>query len=424
MLDTLDLPMSRKQLGSLATSDGTVNVWDGSIRSGKTVASLLRWLMFIAVAPRGGELVMIGRTRESIGRNLFGPLQDPSLFGALTTQVQYTTGAPTARILGRTIHVIGASDAKSEPVIRGLTVAGAYVDEITVIPEAFFTQLLGRMSVQGAKLMGTTNPDSPAHWLKAKFLDKHAQGKLPHWRYWHFNMRDNPALTAEYIAQKEVEFTGLWYRRFVLGEWVAAEGAIYGMWDPDRHVVPWSSLPDMVRLLGCGIDYGTTNATSAVLLGVGVDRRLYLIDEFRHDPRAGAPRLTDGELSAQLRAWLDRPHLPTQPGMRPEWLYVDPSAASLRLQLFRDGISPAVANNKVGFGLGLVATLLAEGQLLTSDRCTGWISEAPAYSWDPAKTEKGLDEPLKVADHSADAVRYVVASTENQWRSYLPALAA
>lgn len=175
---------------------------------------------------------MVGRTRDAIGRNVMGPLQDPALFGPMADLLKYTSGAPAATVLGRRVHVIGASDAKAEKTIRGMTVAGAYCDEITVLPEDFFTQLLGRMSVDGAKLFGTTNPDSPSHWLKVKFLDKLHQ--LPHWRYWKFTMDDNPALSEEYKARKKLEFTGLWFRRFVEGAWVAAEGAVYPMWDPDR----------------------------------------------------------------------------------------------------------------------------------------------------------------------------------------------
>jgi len=400
------LPLSRKQVESVATSEASVNIWDGAIRSGKTIASLLRWLIYVASAPRGGELVMIGRTREAIGRNIMGPLQDPMLFGDMADLVKYTTGAPTGTILGRKVHVIGASDAKAEKVIRGMTVAGAYCDEITVLPEDFFTQLLGRMSVEGAQLFGTTNPDSPSHWLKVKFLDKLHQ--LPHWRYWKFTMDDNPALSEDYKARKRVEFTGLWKRRFIEGLWVAAEGAVYPMWDVDRHVTPWETLPPLQRLFAAGIDYGTTNASSVLLLGLtreagmrGGDRsRLVLVDEWRHDPRTGAPRLTDGQLSERVRGWLEGQHHPVARDLAPEYVVVDPSAASFRVQLQRDGVTSTPADNDVTRGISLTATLLAEGQLVVSDRCHGFISEVAGYSWDPKATEKGEDKPLKVADHS------------------------
>lgn len=420
---TADVALSAKQTAFMRESRARVNILEGSIRSGKTIVSLLRWFIFIAKAPRGGELVMIGRTRDAIYRNVIKPMQDPALFGALAAQVRYTNGAATATILGRTVHVIGASDAKAEKVIRGMTVAGAYVDEVTVIPEEFFTQLLGRMSVRGAQLFGTTNPDSPAHWLKRKFLDRIAT--LPDWASWHFTIDDNPALTDAYKASIRAEFTGLWYRRFILGEWVAAEGAIYDMWDPDRHVIAFADLPDLTDLIAVGVDYGTTNATAALMLGITAetdptgrpDPRLILVDEWRYDAATAQLRLTDAQLSARLRGWLDQAHTPYPSALRPRWVTLDPAAASFRVQLQQDGVQGLVnAENDVQYGIRTMASLLATGRLLTTDRCQGFITEAPGYSWDPKATEKGEDKPLKVADHSLDAGRYAVVTTERLWR--------
>lgn len=409
--------LSDRQLTSLRESKARVCVWSGAIRSGKTIVSLLRWLLFVATAPRGGELVMIGRTRDAVWRNAISPLMDPMLFGSAAAHVVGNHGAPTVTILGRRIFVLGASDAKAEKVLRGLTVAGAYVDEITVVPEEFFTQLLGRMSVPGAQLFGTTNPDNPAHWLKRKFLDRLAT--LTDWAHWHFTLDDNPALTAEYVASIKREFTGLWYRRFILGEWVAAEGAIYSMWDPARHVVPWSKLPPMDRLLGVGVDYGTTNASVALMLGLG-EGRLWLVDEWRYDPAVTQQRLTDAQLSGQMRDWLAAEHLPRPTSLRPEWVTIDPAAASFKLQLHTDGVHGITdADNDVAYGIRTVASLLGSGQLAVSDRCAGWALEAPGYSWSEKATSEGRDEPVKVADHSLDAGRYVVTTTESLWRDRL-----
>lgn len=418
---TDDLPLSPKQIESLRESTTRVSIWSGAIRSGKTIASLLRWLIYVASAPRGGQLVVVGRTRDSVARNVFAVLTDPSLFGPIAEHVHYTAGAPTAQILGRTVYVLGASDSKAEKVLRGLTCCGAYVDELTVIAQDFFVQLLGRMSVPGAQLFATTNPDSPAHWVKRRYLDR--LDKLPDWRSFVFDLDDNPALSESYKDSIRREYTGLWFRRFVLGEWVAAEGAVFDMWNPADHVVPWAALPDMARLLAVGVDYGTTNATSAVLLGEGVDHRLYLVDEWRHDPAHAQVRLTDTQLSAGLRDWLNRPHLPRPSGLRPQWIVADPSAASFRVQLHNDGVTTQAADNDVSYGIRVVSSLLAEKRLRVADRCAGFIGEAPGYSWDDTATTKGTDAPIKVADHSLDAGRYAITTTENLWRPTL-ALAA
>lgn len=409
--------MSPKQLHFLARSNYRVNILEGAIRSGKTIIAILRWFIFVATAPRGGELLIIGRTRDSAWRNIVAPMQNPDLFGLQAAQVIGNYGAPTVKILGRTVHIMGASDAKAELVLRGMTVAGALVDEVTTLPEQFFTQLLGRMSVKGAQLFGTTNPDSPAHWLKRKFLDRITKG-LSGWARWSFTIDDNPSLEPEYVAAIKSEFTGLWYRRFIQGEWVAAEGAVYDMWDPKRHTIPWEQLPPMSRLLGTGIDYGTTNATSAMMLGLGIDQKLYFIDEWRYDAKQSQLRLTDAEISGRLRTWMNEPHLPNGQILQPEWTIVDPAAASFKVQLSTDGLTNVInGDNDVLYGIRTTASLLSAGKLIIADRCIGFIEEAPSYSWDPKSTEKGEDKPLKIADHSLDGGRYAVTTTESNWRS-------
>lgn len=409
--------LSPAQHSSIAQSNGVVNIWEGAIRSGKTIGSLLRFLIAIAVCPAGGAIIVAGRTRDTIARNVLMPLTDPALFGPLARLTRYTMGASTASILGRTVYLFGANDAKAEPKIRGLTVILAYVDEITTLPQPFFVQLLGRMSSDDAQLFGTTNPDSPAHWFKTMFLDR----ALPGWRRFSFTMDDNPSLSQTYKDRMRREYVGLWFRRFILGEWVAAEGAVYEMWDPAKHVIPFADLPDMHRLLGVGVDYGTNNPSTALVLGLGIDRRLYLCDEWRYDPAlAQGHRLTDAQQSARMKLWLRGQHLPEDTTLRPEWICVDPAAASFKVQLAADGVGPIIdAENDVLYGIRTVASLISTGQLLVSDRCTGFINEAPGYSWDDKASEKGEDKPIKAADHSLDGGRYAVATTETMWRGQL-----
>lgn len=407
--------MSPKQLASVQESQARINIWEGSVRSGKTIASLLRWLLYVATSKVRGELVVVSRTRDSAARNVFAPLMDPSLFGPIANMVSYTAGAPTAQVLGRTVWVLGSSDVKSEKILRGLTCAGAYVDEVTLLKEDFFTQLLNRLW-EGAKLFGTTNPDNPAHWLKRRFLDR--LGALPDWRTWKFVLDDNPMLSEARKDAIRRENTGLFYRRNVLGEWVAAEGAIYDMWDPDKHIIPYTELPPMRSLLGVGIDYGTTNATAAELLGLGMDGVLYLIDEWEYDPATSQLRKTDADLSQGIRDFMARAE--AEQGMRSEWTLVDPAAASFKVQLMADGVGNVInAENDVTYGIRTLASLIGSDKFRVTDRCQGFAKEAPGYSWDPKATEKGEDKPIKVADHRLDGGRYAVATTETNWRPYV-----
>ncbi|GGW19876.1 phage terminase large subunit [Streptomyces libani subsp. rufus] len=406
----VDLPLSRKQLRSIGRARARINLWHGSVRSGKTVASLLAFVIAVASAGPSGLILICGRSLQTIERNVFEPLADPALFGPLSRHIHHTRGATTAVILGRTVHLIGASDVRAEGRLRGLTAQLAYVDEATLVPESFWTQLLARLSTPGARLLATTNPDSPRHWLKTGYLDRAHELNL---RHWHFKLADNPSLTRQYVTDLTAEYVGLWRRRMIDGAWVVAEGAVFDMWDEQQHVV--DTLPPMVRYW-CAADYGTTNPFAALVLGLGADDRLYVVSEWRHDSKTAHRQMTDAQYSEAVRAWLDRQNV------EPEWTFIDPSAASFQTQLWADG-HPGVtrADNEVKPGIRSVSSALAAGLLYVHESCTGLLDEIPGYSWDPAASAKGEDKPIKTADHSVDALRYVVHSTAHEWRHLITA---
>lgn len=430
---TAPMEVFPKQLLSLQESTARVNVWHGSIRAGKTIASIMRFLIAIAVADHGGEIVISGRTRDSIFRNVISVMQDPAYFGVVSKRVLYTQGAPTATILGRKVHVIGASDVKAEMTIRGMTVLLWYADELTVHPEGFTTQMLGRMSPPKAQAFVTTNPDGPRHWLYIKYI---LRADELNWRVWHFTLDDNLGLTADYVEAVKAEFTGLWYKRFILGLWVAAEGAVYDGFDPELHTleqlpcecggfpamhlnVPIGSkyghkyVPVEITHSVCGVDYGTANAFAAVLLGIAKTGRAYVLDEWRHDSKKpGQTRWTDAQLSVGLQEFLAR-----QPEeYQPDWVTVDPSAASFHTQLQYDSFARVMpADNQVLTGIRNVASLLSIGSLTVLTKCAGLLDEFPGYVWDPEQQKQGHDAPLKENDHSLDALRYAVLAALAYW---------
>ena len=409
--------MSGKQLISIRDSTARINVWHGAIRSGKTFASILAFLIAVAQAPSSGLIVIVGRTLDTIGRNIMEPITDDGVIGKmLAKHIKWTAGATTAVIFGRTVHLVGANDRKAEGKIRGSTVCLAYVDEATLLPYDFFRQLLGRMSVKGARMFATTNPDNPAHWLRKEYLMR--QGEL-NLRHWQFGLSDNPSLDPDYVRDLKSEYTGLWYKRFILGNWVQSEGAVYEMWDEDTMVA--DVLPQMTRWLAVGVDYGTTNPFSALTLGLGVDRRLYLAREWRWDSKLRKRQLTDVEYSKHLRQFLADHPVPGSKlrGVHPEWWVLDPSAASFRVQLYEDGVTARLANNEVKPGINTMGSLLTTDRLKIHRSCQGFIDEIPGYSWDETKSGKGLDEPIQDNDHSLDAGRYAVFTTRPIWHGSL-----
>lgn len=389
--------LSPKQWDYVLGSTAFINIADGPVRSGKTFACLTRFAEFCVSGPPG-DLMVLGKTERTIRRNVIGPMK--GMFGA--QRVRYVQGAGELRFAGRTIYVVGVNDVRAEEKIRGATLAGAYCNELTLFPESAFNQLVDRCSVPGAKIFGDTNPDSPFHWLMKHYLSRADGRDVARWR---FRLEDNPVLSPEYVERLKRLHVGMWYRRMVLGEWVAAEGAVYDMFDPARHVV--DTLPAM-RNYWVGIDYGTTNPTVAVLLGLGDDERLYVVREWRWDSAAKGRRLTDAQLSAEYRRWIGT--------ITPLRVFVDPSAASFITQLYHDGVKGITeADNAVIDGIQDVSTLLATDRLRIHSSCTGLIEEMSNYTWDPKAQERGEDKPLKQNDHGCDALRYVCRGVKKVW---------
>ncbi|WP_083521271.1 PBSX family phage terminase large subunit [Alicyclobacillus kakegawensis] len=382
---------SRKQLASMRESNARLNIWEGAVRSGKTIASIVRWLDFLATGPPG-DLLMVGKTERTLRRNILNPLEEilgPRLF-------QYNAGEGEARICGRRVYVAGANDERAENKIRGLTLAGAYGDEITLWPESFFRMLTSRLSVPGAKFFGTTNPDNPFHWLKVGYLERPGLDL----KVWHFELEDNLNLDPAYVDALKREYTGLWYKRFILGLWVQAEGAVYDMWDEERHVVSEVPHPHECDRLIAGGDYGTTNPTTLQLIGRH-GGRWYVLREYYFDSRQTGRQKTDAQYADDLEAWLgdvqDR-----------VTIYLDPAAASFALQLRRRGLHVVDADNAVLEGIQLVGRLLADGELLVHESCTHLRREFASYVWDPKAQQRGEDKPLKQNDHALDALRYAL----------------
>ena len=254
--------LNPKQLEFMLYNDKRINLLTGSVRSGKTYVSLLKWAIFVGTMPETSEFLMTGKTLTSLKRNCLGLLQD--LVGS--DNFTYSISQKSARLFGRTIWLEGANDDRAESKIRGMTLAGAYVDELTQIPEDFYKMLLSRLSVKGAKLYATTNPDAPSHWVKVDIIDNEKIDK----KIWSFTLDDNEILkreNEEYFENLKKEYQsmgGVFYERFILGLWVLAEGLIYKqfannteMFLKDEAVDEYGNKINFL-IISIGIDYGAT----------------------------------------------------------------------------------------------------------------------------------------------------------------------
>lgn len=377
-------------------ADKDAIIADGAIRAGKTLPMSLSYVFWAMASFNGQNFGMSGKTIGALRRNVIILLK--VLLKARGYRVK-DHRADNLLVISRNgvtnqFYLFGGKDERSQDLIQGITLAGMYFDEVALMPESFVNQATARCSVDGSKLWFNCNPQGPYHWFKLEWIDKTAEKNALHL---HFTMDDNLSLSERIKERYRRMYSGVFFNRFVLGLWVLAEGLIYDMFDEAVHCV--DILPERFNRLLMGVDYGTGNPTVFLLLGQ-LGNAVYVIDEYYWDSSKTGRQKTDAEYSADMRKFIS--------GRYPQAILIDPSAASFKLQLKRDGVAGVrEANNDVVDGIRTVATFLGSGRLYIYRRnCPNLLKEFSSYGWDPKAQKRGEDKPLKQSDHAQDALRY------------------
>ena len=393
---------------------------DGAIRSGKTVSMSLSYTMWSMANYDGQNFIMAGKTISSFKRNV---LQNLKLM--LTSRGYhwiYHISGDFPNMLevsrnGRTnyFYIFGGKDEGSQDLVQGITAAGAFFDEVALMPESFVNQATARCSVEGATWWFNCNPSGPMHWFKLEWIDKRIKKRL---LYLHFTMDDNLSLSEKVKEKYRAMYAGVFYLRYIKGLWAVAEGLIYTMLTDDNLYTD-QERPVALKntaMKAITVDYGTTNP--CVFLEVWDDgQTIWIEQEYRWDSRSeearrsANPQRTDAQYADDMTEFM---------GMEPQdqcMVVVDPSAASFITELRSRGLYVKPANNEVADGIRVVGSLLANRNIrINKDNCKGLISEMQSYVWDDKAAERGEEKPVKQKNHGPDALRYYCYTVLPKWR--------
>ena len=327
--------------------------------------------------------MIVGVSRSTIQRNVLEQLFQ--LIGGNPPPSKNTE----CRVFGRNVYLIGAHDEGSVRNIQGSTLCCAYVDEATCIPQPFFKMLLSRLSASGAKLFATCNPEGLSHWLKKDFIDRAKDLDLSHW---HFVLDDNPSLDEDYKRNLKNEYqSGVWYRRLILGEWVSGLGVIYDGFDQDNIYTEPKNNP-LYKI--AAIDYGTINPTCCLIAAINpkVWPQICIQKELYYDPAKSGRSKSDAELALDIKQFVQYESIRT--------LYIDPAAASLKIELRNLDLPVVDADNDVLKGIQIVSKFINGKNLLVHKGCKNLIEQLQSYEWDPKAADRGEDKPIKRQDHA------------------------
>lgn len=383
------MPLTEKQMEFLSNCSCRWNVKTGATGSGKSFVDYSVVIPKRIQAAKGeGLLVLLGNTRGTLERNILEPMRTlwPGLVGNIRSD-------NTVEIFGKKVYALGADNKKHVSRIQGATFEYVYGDEVTTWSEEVFQMLKSRLRCEHSHFDGTCNPDNPNHWFK-RFLDSDAE------IYQQSYTIDDGCLPPYTVKQLKKEYAGtVYYDRWILGLWSAADGLVYPMFDANCHV-----LKEQIETEGdyyVSSDYGIQNPNVFLLWRKERwTRRWICLKEDYYSGREEKHQLTDSQLVDRLDTMLD--------GIKPKRVIIDPSATSMKAELRQRGYYTQNANNTVLEGISDVCSMLGSENLAFMPCCKKTIAEFGDYLWDTNAVDRGEDAPLKENDHCMDAIRYFV----------------
>lgn len=392
---------------------------EGAIRSGKTLVMSLSFVVWSMSAHKNQQFAICGKTVGSLRRNVVTQLKEVLScrgYKVIDRQTENKLIVNRGKVCN-TYYLFGGRDERSQDLIQGVTLAGILMDEVALMPRSFVEQAMGRCSVEGSKFWFNCNPEGPSHWFYTEII-KQAESKK--FLRIHFRIEDNYSLSQETIDRYNSMFQGIFYKRFILGEWAFADGVVYDCFSKEKNtytnaerekILPSRILDndpfDGYPMYGC--DYGVYNPQ--VFLEVYKYNKpgeripyFYVDNEYYYDSRKKMRQKTDDEY---INDFIDFVGEKNNKG-----LVVDPSASSLIVTAHRKGIRTQKANNDVNSGIRMVYTLVNSGHvLINSDNCPNLINEFGLYCWNEKRGENGKEEVVKQSDHALDALRYAIYTT-------------
>ena len=409
----------------------------GAAGTGKTLAACYK-IHFIAMKYPGARILMARKTLESLKSGALSTYMNklkPAQYGVTTYGGSQFFPAEIRYPNGSVVLSVGMDKADK---VLSTEFDIIYVNEATEIAEADWETLRGRLRngiVPYQMIFGDLNPSGVRHWANLRMRDGRTRRIIS-------THRDNPAFRDPTLLNPETgQETGYWTplghqyvntvlkgltgarrKRLFEGQWASAEGIVYDMFDPEEHVrrvdtTGWSSF--------MGVDIGTKNPTCILsVFQRGMDDAIHIGREFYHRG------LSSSRILDAIRQEADR--------IDPEFIAIDPSAASYILDLQKDGYPAFPADNDILVGIQRVKSVI-EGDYYQLDlgvddqmeddgewemeeeldldgkplglfsvdpSCENLLDEFGMYAFkDGARIEN--DKPVKDFDHAMDALRYV-----------------
>jgi len=287
--------------------------------------------------------------------------------------------------------------------LRGLDLHWFHFDECAIAKKEANDILMGRISQKEGCGFYTTTPKG-YNWVYEELYKRWENGDNDI-DVIQFKSIDNPYYPPKEIENLKNKYTTEFYMQELEAKFVLYSGLVYKDFNRISHVI--DAIPyNKIKRYVAGIDWGYTNPSCILVMGIDGEDNCYVVKEFYDSGKVIDDLI---EIAIQLKQEFNIIAF-----------YCDPSEPSYIEQFRKVGLNAKEGNNEIRPGINKITELIKTKKLFVFSNCINLIREFESYSYPEIKDEKQPQEiPLKLNDHSMDALRYVCMS-ERKGSSFMP----
>ena len=407
---------SQKQIEVLEFSRDEIHnaiICDGSVRSGKSSVISISYILWAMANFKNRNFIIASQSVTAAERNIVKPLMQ-IVYLQQQFEIRYSIHTRSLIITrGNTtnyFYVFGGVNESSYETVQGITAAGAFLDEVVLMPESFVNQVLARCSVTGSKFWFSCNPESPNHWFYKEWIQKVSEKKV---KYLHFTMGDNPSLSSDVISRYRSMYSGVFYDRYILGQWVRAEGIIYRKFADNKEDFILDVMPKDLILINVGVDFGgTKSATSFVAVGFTKAMKNIIVLESKRITKDLSPNLLDEEFTNFAEMVYNTYRIPFDSRCdNAEPVLIRGLKNIAMVKKLKTNVKNAL-KNPIKSRIDLLVRLMGEGRFFFMRNATSAINAFGESIWDAKKTDTRLDDGTIDMD-TIDATEYAIEEFTN-----------
>ena len=264
--------------------------------------------------------------------------------------------------------------------------------------EAFNVALRPTLDKDNSKALFISTPRGKNNWF-AEFFNRGFTDDFPEWASIRATYKDNPRMSETDISEARKSMSEAEFRQEYEADFNTYEGQIWNF-NHEECIENLEEFEVSNMDIFAGLDVGYRDPTAFCVLAYDWDtEKYYLLDEY-----LDAEKTTE-QHAAQIRRLVEKWDI--------DYIYIDSAAQQTRFDFAQNyDISTINAKKSVLDGIGHVAAIVDNNNLIIHQTCKESLAALDQYQWDPNPNLAREKPKHNMASHMADALRYAMYSFE------------